>query len=151
MRPIFNISGKIPAFMQSLKYFSRSGLIMCFEHFIIFMGISLDLPLCNSDIIPSISSDVQSWRNILDMQDFGKYSVCSGFTWSLSSEHFLFIFSAIDTKYLLNSLAMTLRLMIFSLLIVNRGLISLFFLPLREFITSHVFFLSPWCSRILLQ
>ena len=53
-----------------------------------------------------------------------------------------------DAKYLLNSLAITLRFDIRSLSIIKFGLISRLFLPLSSLIISQVFLLSPAHSVI---
>ena len=50
-----------------------------------------------------------------------------------------------DMKYLLNSLAITLRLETFSLSIIKWDLMLDFCLPLISFIISHVFLKLPLC------
>ena len=110
------------------------------------MGTSLDFPFCNLEITLRTSSDVQSLRYILDEFVFGRKSAKLGILSTVYSPISLYAslrLVASDTKYLLNSLAITLRLVIFSLSIINCGLICLFLFPRILLISSHVFFISP--------
>ena len=115
--------------------------------FITIMGISLALPFCSSNMILCTSLELQSVMNILLVLDCGINSVKLGMLVIGIPSPLLatsFILVAIEVKYELNALAICLRSVIRSLLMMNCGFIDRWHFPLNWLIIFHVFLLSPW-------
>ena len=150
--PILSSSGNIPSIINLLKKFTRNGMIIGAEFLIIRMGMSLDFPLSRLVIISLISSSSHSWRYIFVEIEFGKKSKNDFRGWMASSpveRYTLLSVGASETKYLLNSLAISLRQVICSPFTKNDGLIFFLFLPRNSFMIPQTFLLSPLHSFTL--
>ena len=102
-------------------------------------------------MISATSYSVQSSRKILFGKDGGINSLNEPVESLLevSSISLSFSFDAMEAKYSLNLLAITLRCMTTTPSIIKFGFTDLLLLPLNWFITSHVFFRSPEQFEIL--